>query len=176
MCVSCAQCADLISLDVARSYGKYGGELGALLRHYKYRGDRSLAYGVARLMGQTLANDWHCSEWDAVVAVPMHPARIRERGFDHMELVGRLLAKQVGLPFSKVLSKRLASRPQAGLAEKQRRRNVRRTFALRGPVSARRILLLDDIFTTGATANECARILKKAGVLRVGVLTAARAE
>lgn len=174
-CASCAQCAPLVWIDVARCYGRYRGELGQVLRQYKYRRDRSLAPGVARLMGRAFEDCWKAADWDMMVPVATHPSRIRQREFDHMELVGRLLEKRLGLPFQQALIKRLASKPQAGLPEKQRRRNVRRTFAVRRSQSGR-ILLLDDVFTTGATVNECARVLKRAGAVSVGVLTAARAE
>lgn len=175
-CSGCSQCSRLDCIDRARSYGAYLGELGTLLRHYKYRGDRSLAPGLTRLLRLAFDAHYRTLEWDALVPVATHPSRVRERGFDHMELLGRLLGKQLGLPLRSILVKRLASRPQAGLSERLRRRNVRRSFAVRSPLNAAHILLLDDIFTTGATVNECARVLRRAGAFQVGVLTVARAE
>ncbi|MBI2822018.1 MAG: ComF family protein [Acidobacteria bacterium] len=176
VCAECAQCRGLLWLEIARSYGLYRGLLGSILRQYKYRCDRSLGDGLARLLGLTFQRNFQAAEWDALTVVPTHPSRIRERGFDHLALLARLLGKQLRLPCRRVLARRLPSRPQAGLSEKERRRNVRRSFTALELAAGSRLLLLDDIFTTGATVNECARVLKKAGAVRVGVLTVARAE
>ena len=175
-CDRCSQCRDLAWVDVARSYGPYRTELGIILRRYKYRGDLSLAAGLAALL--TLAFELHfaSSQWDLLTPIPTHPARVRERGFDHLTLLGAMAGKHLSLPSSTVLAKRLPSRPQAGLSEKQRRHNVRGSFSVKRVVTGRRLLLLDDIFTTGATVNECARVLRDAGAASVGVLTVARAE
>lgn len=175
-CVECVQCHPLGWIDVARSYGSYGGELGAVLRQYKYRCDRSLVPGLVRLLEIAFGQHFKVSEWDGLVAVPIHRSRLRERGFDHLGLLARYLSKRLRLSEQKALVKRIASPSQAGLSEKQRRRNVRGTFLARQRMDRCRLLLLDDILTTGATANECARVLKRAGTSRVGVLTVARAE
>lgn len=175
-CAECAQCRPLIYVDIARSYGSYRNELGRILRQFKYRADQSLAPGVARLLELTFQKNFISADWDLLTIVPTHSARVRDRGFDHLHLLSCLLAKRIDVPARRILDKRLASRPQAGLTEKQRRRNVRRSFALQRSVEGSRILLLDDIFTTGATANECARVLKRGGASRVCALTVARAE
>ncbi|HEV8131492.1 MAG TPA: ComF family protein [Acidobacteriota bacterium] len=175
-CAECAQCRPLAYMDIARSHGRYRGGLGKILRQYKYRADRSLAPGLARLLESTFLRNFVASEWTFLTGVPTHPARVRVRGFDHLDLLGRLLARRIRLPFCSVLSKSMASRPQAGLSETQRRRNVRRSFVAKESLGGKRILLLDDILTTGATINECARILKRAGAARVGALTVGRAE
>jgi ComF family protein len=174
-CSECAQCLPLVYLDFARSFGLYRNELGRILRQYKYRADQSLAPGLVRLLELAFRQNFSSLDWDVLAIVPTHAARVRDRGFDHLRLLSRLLSGRIAVPARRILSKRLASRPQAGLTEKQRRRNVRRSFALRGSVEGGRILLLDDILTTGATANECARVLKRGGASRVGVLTVARA-
>ncbi|HEY2933948.1 MAG TPA: ComF family protein [Acidobacteriota bacterium] len=175
-CSRCAQCGRLPDVDMARSFGIYRRELSTVIRQYKYRADQSLAPGLCRLLRNTFERYWKSEQWDVVATVPTHSSRLRERGFDHVQLLARLFAKETGVPAVSALIKRVPTKTQAGLSEVQRRRNVRRTFQSARTFPGMRVLLLDDILTTGATVNECARMLKRAGASHVGVLTVARAE
>jgi competence protein ComFC len=143
---------------------KYGGEvwLAAPLSDF-------LAWGFRdpRLSG---------CRFDAVVAVPLHPLRKREREFNQAELLGRRLAKQKGLPFCDALERVRYTVTQTHFDRRRRIQNLRDAFALRRDVAVRGkdLLLVDDVLTTGSTLDECARVLLRAGAQSVRALTVAR--
>ena len=117
-----------------------------------------------------------------VVPVPLHPTRLRQRGFNQAELIARaalkLLPRARGFELNtRCLARQRETLPQAGLTRHQRRENIRRAFAVQHPdaVRDREILLVDDVFTTGTTIAECARVLLRAGAARVCAATVARA-
>jgi len=115
---------------------------------------------------------------DLLVPVPLHLRRLRWRGFNQALLLTRPLAQRCGArldPF--VLARTRPTSPQVGLDEAARRRNIAGAFAVRDPAVVRRrsVLLIDDVYTTGATVEECARVLRRAGASRVDVLVLARA-
>jgi len=114
---------------------------------------------------------------DLVVPVPLHPSRLREREFNQALLLAARIARSLDLPLSfEHLLRVRATRPQTELDRTERARNVRHAFAVKhqAGLEGRRVLLVDDVLTTGATANECARALRLAGVETVSVLTLAR--
>ncbi|MFO7958468.1 MAG: ComF family protein [Candidatus Brocadiia bacterium] len=113
----------------------------------------------------------------AVVAVPLHPRRLRERGYNQSALLGRVLAGHFGRRLlSGVLRRTRHTSRQTGLSRTARRDNVRGAFeaARPGAVDGLNLLLVDDVMTTGATVDECCKVLKRAGAAKVQVLTLAR--
>lgn len=141
---------------------------------FKYRGTVSLAKPLADLMIAALP---HPIETDIVMPVPLHPARLREREFNQALLLADRLAHHLARPLVYTNLERIVpSDPQSTLSRKERLKNLRRAFAVRHPgkVEGKRILLIDDVFTTGTTVNECAKALRKAGAHAVSVLTLAR--
>lgn len=111
---------------------------------------------------------------DLLIPVPLHPKRLKYRGFNQALFLARAFPEvEVGL---ETLARVRYTAPQVGLNPKQRRDNVRRAFAVPRPaeVKGKNVLLVDDLYTTGATVKECARMLKRAGAKRVEVLTVAR--
>lgn len=111
-----------------------------------------------------------------LVPVPLSAARERERGYNQATLLARVIATTAGLPLGAGLLRTRATRPQVGLDARARRENVRGAFAWGGtPLPAPHLLLIDDVLTTGATADECAAVLKAAGARWVGLLAVARA-
>jgi len=158
-------------VDRARAIGEYDGALRAIVHALKYEGRRSLARPLAALMRERGA-DLLVSA-DCVVPVALHPARCRERGFNQ----ALDLARHLGVPVAQALRRIRATPTQTGLPAAQRHRNVRDAFAVtraaRG-LAGRTVVLVDDVSTTGATLEACARALKQAGVRAVLALTAAR--
>jgi ComF family protein len=110
-------------------------------------------------------------EGDIVLPVPLHRARERERGYNQAELIASELGIRVA---SRLIRRRKKTITQTGLSRSERSKNLAAAFELRGDAAARRIILVDDVFTTGATMNELSRLLKRGGAKRVEVLTFAR--
>ena len=121
-------------------------------------------------------------EFDALTPVPLHWRRQWQRGFNQSESLAREIARRCGIPLVKVLRRVRPTETQAGLSNADRRRNVVAAFRCRGrasrggQVQGKRILLIDDVMTTGSTAAACALALKGAGAARVALLTVARVD
>ena len=143
---------------------KYGGEvwIGDLLSDFLTQGLRD-----SRLKG--------CS-FDAVVPVPLHPLRRREREFNQAEVLSRELARKSNLAFCDALERLRYTVTQTHFDRRRRMQNLRDAFGLRrrAPVQEKDVLLVDDVLTTGSTLDECARVLLEAGARSVRALTVAR--
>ncbi len=152
----------------------YDGALGEAIRLFKYRGKVALCTALGALMQAA----WReIQDLDVVMPVPLHPARLRAREFNQALLLAEQVCRSLQVPLSyNNLTRLRATQPQTELSQAARRRNLRRSFALRQPteVTDKRILLVDDVFTTGTTVNECAKTLRKAGSGDVYVVTLAR--
>jgi ComF family protein len=162
----------------ARSFGYYTEELSRLVQGLKFHRRRNLAGLLAPLLASVFFECWNREEFDLVAPVPLHPRRKRERGYNQSELLARALAAHIAIPCSSRLLIRIRSTlPQIGLSDSQRLENVRNAFrCVDAPqISKKRVLLIDDVMTTGATAASAAQALIDAGCFRVSVLTVARA-
>jgi ComF family protein len=147
----------------------------SIIRRHKYGLDQSLAYALAECLGDRLPLD---AEYDVVIPVPLHRGRLRWRGFNQAAMLAVTVARRLSRPLDlSTLTRVRPTPPQTMQNRAERSKNLRRAFAVRRParVANRRILLIDDVMTTGATADECARTLIAAGARRVDVLTLARA-
>jgi ComF family protein len=145
------------------------------IHRVKYDGEKTLGRCLGRWLTHALSSE--TAEMDCIVPVPLHPRRLRERGFNQSELLSESLALASGISHApRLLSKISPTRSQTTLGRRDRKKNLRGTFALsRGATAAnRRILLVDDIYTTGCTVEECARVLRRAGARGVRVVTLAR--
>ena len=148
------------------------------LHAFKFGGRRGLAAPLGDLIAELGLGALPGAAPDLLVPVPLHRRRARERGYNQSALLAMRVARAWGLPVAHDALARIApTRPQTELDAAARRGNVRGAFAARRPeaVAGRHVLLVDDVFTTGATAAECARCLVGAGAEAVGVLTLARA-
>ena len=144
-----------------------------LLPRFKFHGDLAAGRLLSQLMAQAFAD---APRPQALVPVPLHPSRLRQRGYDQALELARPLARALGLPLRDDLLRRVrATSPQSELDAASRRHNVRSAFAARNPGALPgHVALVDDVMTTGATLAECTRALLRAGVARVDVWVAAR--
>jgi ComF family protein len=173
--VRCGRC-DADSFTSARACGLYEGALRASILALKREPK------VTRRLLKTLRQTQQrapLTEADLIVPVPLHAARERERGFNQAVVLAREIARATKLPIDEYsLFRRVhTERHRAGMDARARRDSVDGAFEVRRPetIAGRRVLLIDDVFTTGATVSECAAVLKSAGAADVYVLTIARA-
>lgn len=176
----CARClGQPPAFSLHRSCGVYGGTLKDVILLFKYRRYAPLSRPLARYAEACLGSDgplWQGAE--ALVPVPLHPSRRRERGFNQARLLARDLAAVRGLDvLEKGLAKTRNTPAQAGLRAAAREKNVRGAYVVRRPdrVRGRTLVLIDDVTTTGATIRECARVLMEAGAEEVRAVTLAQA-
>jgi ComF family protein len=175
---TCATCVvHPPAFDVARAVGLYLAEgtqlnpLARAVRALKFRGHRA----VARTLGEAMARVLPPGPHDLVIPVPLHVSRLRERGYNQAVLLGRALARVTGLRLvPDGLARRRPTPPQADLDATARRLNVRSAFVASPRLAGAVVVLVDDVLTTGATADACARALRAAGARRVSVLTVGR--
>ena len=183
-------CGDCITAPkqfrIARAPAAYDEAMLHLIRCFKYNGKIQLAKPFSGLMLTALNRYWDADSFDVVIPVPLSGNKIRKRGFNQAYLLIRgwkKIAGQWGLgpPTARIskdtLFRNRTTLPQTGLGRKARKENVANAFSIgeRTNVMQKRILLVDDVYTTGATVNECARELMDNGALSVDVLTLARA-
>lgn len=161
-------------IELARFAYVYRRPVDRMIRRMKY----DSVYRLCDWMGVQIANMLLYEvfpEADLVVPVPMHRRRKRVRGFNHSELIARSVAAQVGLPMADALTRVRNTRQQARLSFSERRRNMEDAFAANADLSGKRVLLIDDVLTSGATAIGCARALRAAGAKQVFLATLAGA-
>jgi ComF family protein len=165
----------LTGYDAAYAFGSYEGTLRKLIQLFKYGRISTLARPLGNMLRLAVPRD--CG-FDLVVPMPMHWRRRWQRGFNQAALLADTLGTRLHLPVRASIKRAKSTPPQAGLTSAQRRANVSGAFRVSRPESVRgkRVLLVDDVLTTGATAGACARALKRAGATHVAVLTVARAD
>ena len=183
-------CGDCITqpkeFRTARAAVAYDHQLMAVVHRFKYAEKIQLAGPLGGLMLDAYKRFWDREEVDLILPVPLHNAKFRKRGFNQSYLLIRrwksisapMVDKVVGIPINTdILIRSKETVSQTGLGRQQRLKNIKGAFKVKNPekVIAKKLLLVDDVYTTGATVNECARVLLKAGAERVDVLTVARA-
>ena len=176
----CALCrAGARGFDAAYCFGFYEGALRELIHLYKYGGMKPLAKPLGEYLSRALPLD---EGFDAVVPMPLHWRRRFERGFNQAALIASQVARRRKIPVLHAVRRVRATRTQTGLTNAKRRDNVSGAFRVgrragRGrSLEGLRILLVDDVMTTGATASACGSVLKKAGAKSVTLLTLARVD
>lgn len=160
-------------LDGSAAAYRYKGPVSGMVQNFKYRGVTELTGVMAEDMMKALKQIQPVGA-EVVVPVPMHADRLRRRGYNQSELLARRIADELGVPCELALVRIRNTAQQARLDEGQRRRNLKNAFLALPEVSGWRVLLVDDVYTTGETARECARALKKAGAISVSFLAYAR--
>jgi len=171
-------CGDCITSEkpyrMARAAGVHDQSLMSIMHAYKYDGKVQLAEPLSKLMTAVYVRHWRPADIDLVLPIPLHPARFRKRGFNQAYLLARSWGDVVKRD---ILERTRRTSPQTGLGRKERLKNVKGAFAVKSAaaVKDKHVLLVDDVYTTGATVKECARILKKSGAVQVDILTIGRA-
>src|SRR6202043_1713201 len=153
-----------------------GGVVPSIIRRHKYGLDQSLTHALAECLGDELPLG--AADYDVIIPVPLHIGRLRWRGFNQAAMLAVAVARRMDRPLDLgTLVRVRETPPQTRQNRGERIKNLKRAFAVRRParIASRSILLIDDVMTTGATADECARTLLAAGARRVDVLTLARA-
>jgi ComF family protein len=161
--------------DLAYSFGAYEDELRKLIHLFKYHKIKSLAKPLGELLVRSLPLD---QNFDVVAPMPLHWLRQLGRGFNQADLLAAPLARRLNVPLARLLQRVKSTPNQAGLTHAKRRANVAGAFRVnsRADLRGKRVLLVDDVLTTGATAGAAAAVLKKAGAKHVTVLTLARVD
>ncbi|MCX7973499.1 MAG: ComF family protein [Candidatus Aminicenantes bacterium] len=176
VCFNCQQ--EKWSFSFHRSCALYQGEIKEIILLFKYARIKFLGKDLANLALSFLANSFLWEGLDLVVPVPLYPKRKKERGFNQAEELARHICRAKKIPLApRALIKIKDNLPQASLEAKERRQNVKGVYELiqKDQIKDKTILLVDDVFTTGSTLNECSLILKKAGAREVRALTIAQA-
>ncbi len=169
----CGACLkDPPHFDVAVAAFRYDFPVDRIIHALKYGHQLAVAGWCAEQLIRLLTD----RSFDRLVPLPLHQERLRERGFNQSGEIARKLGILLGTPVDiEALLRTRATPPQADLPYKERQRNVRGAFECRSDLAGQRLLLIDDVMTTAATANECARILKMHGAVSVTVAVVARA-
>lgn len=160
------------ALDACVSAYAYDRTARRLVRVLKYQNVVQAADALADGMAQVLPPE----QFDGLVPVPLHKRRQRTRGFNQAHALCQALSTRTGLPVVEALARTRDTRTQTELSRHLRAENVRDAFIVQGSVAGKRLVLIDDVFTTGATSQACAHALKEAGAVHICLLTAARAE
>ena len=176
---TCANCAHrTIYFDAAVSAYRSRGIVRRIILDFKYGRQLYLRHLVARWLFAALDDDrLRDQRFDVIIPVPLHPARERERGFNQATLLAELASAQMSLQARPLLERTRYTTTQTAFDRAERMENLHGAFRLRKSADVRklRVLLIDDVLTTGSTLSECARVLKKAGAISVHAATAARA-
>jgi len=172
---SCRTCQEAPpAFDYARAAARYRGPLREAMHAFKFRGKRVLARPLGDLVLEECA-DAISADTVAIVPVPLTRDRQRERGYNQAQLLAERIGAGLQVPVRGRWLRRVRSTaPQTDLTATERRENVRGAFTASPAVAGGHVIVVDDVFTTGATVEECARALRAAGAARVGVVTVAR--
>lgn len=168
-----AQLPNLASVQAAHCAGLYAGSLREAVLRLKFRRKSALAAPLGDLLAETLRAELGAWTPDLLVPVPIHWRRRWSRGFNQSDLLARRVQRRLGIPTTEVLARTRYTPPQVGLTRGLRAANLQGAFTVTQPnrVAGRRVVLVDDVWTTGATLSECAHVLTAAGASAVYALT-----
>jgi ComF family protein len=174
----CTNCKSVEwSLDYSRAAVIYQGQVREQIHDLKYRQQFYRLRYLSTLLETAFKNHYSLYEWDGIIPVPVTWGRRFMRGFNQAEELSKLLSKKTGIPVKNILQKTKTTEAQAHLRRRERFDNLRKAFEVKAKVSSlegKNYLIVDDVFTTGATLNACAQALKKKGADLVCGLTVAR--
>lgn len=155
----------------ARGVLVYDDASAKAIHRFKYKNDTTFS----KAFGSIICNHLAATGFDVIIPVPLHIKRLRERGFNQSLLLAKEVGKTYKIPVDPFVLRRTRwTEPQVNLSGKDRKINVKGAFAVHGDLKGKRVLLIDDVYTTGATVGECSKVLRKSGAKEVCVLTLAR--
>ena len=174
----CPECSGkTFNFSGAKILAEFGPISQGIIHLLKYAGKRSLGHRLGELLADVVSGDDRSARADLIVPVPLHPSRLRERGYNQSALIARSMGRCMGTPVDERGLRRIRqTRTQTALTSEERRRNVAGAFEVRSPgrITGRRVLLVDDVLTTGATVDACAVALLDEGASEVFVAAVAR--
>ena len=156
---------------------KYGGTIREKLINYKFNEQSYLHETFANII---IKNEKICrfiKNYDIIIPVPIHRKRYKERGYNQTELIARKVAEKLGITvITDVLVKGVNNKPQSDLTKLEREQNIKNVYRVQNSqkINNKAILIIDDIYTTGNTVNECSKMLQQAGISQIAVLTIAK--
>lgn len=168
------------SFDITRAVFLYAYPVDTMIHRYKYGGTLSLSHAFGQLMHDKIQATTPLTPPDLIIPMPMHPTRLKERGFNQALEIAKVLHQSFGqkhgakLDYKCVLRQTLTP-PQASLPLKARVKNIKGAFKVKHPLNGKRIAIVDDVMTSGASLNELAKTLKQAGATHVECWVIARA-
>ena len=180
LCQDCFQSVKFMKPHLGiHSVTAYNDVVKHALHQLKFQNKKRLAQPMGVLMVQYLSQSMHLDlkQIDVLVPVPLHPNRLKQRGFNQAHLIALSIHQYYGIKIENALLRVVDTKPQFDLDRKERFNNVKGAFAINktNTIFNKKVLLIDDIYTTGATIAECANTLKVAGAKRTDILTLARA-
>ena len=173
ICASCQN--DKLYFKQARAVGIYAAGLKEYIKLLKFNKQRQLVKPLARLLETTVLRFYSCKAIDLISYIPSHKEKKLERGFNQAQLLAEELAKRLRLPCKKLLAKKKLGKTQSKLDREERFANVKDSFAMidREAVEGKKILVVDDIYTTGATVNQASKLLSDNQAQEVKIVTLA---
>ncbi|MCK9557962.1 MAG: ComF family protein [Candidatus Cloacimonetes bacterium] len=175
---SCSQCREIgYTFEFVRSALSYQGPALSLVHDLKYNALSSPAGYLADKMAEAVEGSTVFDDYDYLVPVPLHRVRKRERGYNQSELIASKLAHKMGKSYLNCISRTRYTKSQTTLERKERLKNLAGAFRVKNPamVKGKRLILVDDVYTTGSTLSEASRALYAAGAAKVACYTATRA-
>ena len=177
--VLCGRCIKKTpAFDYAYSPLRYEDDVIRLMHQLKFNEKITSSRTLGEMMLQLLKGKvtQENIKPDCLLPVPLHPARLRQRGFNQSIEIARVISKKLNIPIEyDAIRRNRSTTSQMGLDAKARRKNIKGAFSVKHKLNARHVLIVDDVMTTGSTVNELAKTLKRNGVKHVGVLSFARA-
>lgn len=156
---------------------QYTGKVKEVIREYKFHNKPYLYHTFSKIILNNVKICGFLKKYDIIVPVPIHLKRKRKRGYNQTELIAKELAKEItNLSFEDIIYKKIDTKAQSQLDGRERRRNLYNVYLIKNKqtIQNKKVVLFDDIYTTGSTVNECSRMLKLAGAKEVGILTIAK--
>ena len=164
--------------SMARALGKYEGSLLDVIHLFKYHGNVSAGEALGRMMAKARYDSLAIGNYSLIIPVPLHLKKLRDRGFNQSLILASQISKMFSIPLDFTTLRRVIhTESQVGLSRQKRAANVRGAFEItdQSRIKNKKVLLIDDVYTTGSTAKECSKILAQNGAEEVAVLTLARA-